>query len=324
MRTPQAIAGLLAACLACDPDDAASPAPAPPDAPAPTPPTAAPPASAASAPARDPLLPPPRDPPDAELLARYPSLAHYPNVPPDLAAGLRVRDAPTILRGLARAYAATRWAHIEDWERLAHIRLADPSGYVRTDRGAPVPLSPGTYDLGCFGGFLEAVRLLWLPRVELADLIACDPPGSFETCADGAQAGRAALLQIGARLAPADLPRGLSLLDLRVDDATSDLAAALDPDALHLCSVSHRARARDGARMYHHMLVLDPTRDRLGRAAVFDTTGAAGVALRPMAPERLHTYVRRLLALNDTFRYDPASAMLTCLAVRRPALRSSP
>lgn len=301
---------LLAACLACGPADVPPPAPLAPSVPAA-------PRLAPSVP--EPLgLPPPRDPPDAALLAAYPSLAHYPNVPPQLAAGLRARDPGTILRGLARAFAAVRWAHIDDWERLAHIRLAAPAGYVRTEAGAPVELSPGTYDLGCLGGFLEGVRLLWLPRVELAELIACDPPDRFESCDDGAHAGRAALLQIGARLAADDLPRGLDLVELRVGPDTTDLAAALDPAALHLCSVSHRARARDGARMYHHMLILDPARDRLGRVSVFDTTGVAGVAVRAMAPKRLHTYVRRLLALNDVFRYDPDSARLTCLAVRRP------
>lgn len=301
---------LLAACLGCGPAGAPTPEP---DAP----PVPAAPASAPAVPIPA-GLPPPRDPPAPDLLAAYPSLAHYPNVPPQLAAGLRARDPEPILRGLARAFAAVRWAHIEDWERLAHIRLAAPAGYVRTEAGRPVPLSPGTYDLGCLGGFLEGVRLLWLPTVELDELLACDPPGLFESCADGAHAGRAALLKIGARLAPDDLPRGLELREQRAGADVPDLAAALDPAALHLCSVSHRARGRGGARMYHHMMILDPARDHLGRVAIFDTTGVAGVAVRRMTAARLHTYVRRLLALHDVFRYDPDSAQLTCLAVRRP------
>ncbi|PCC66997.1 hypothetical protein NAEX_09596 [Nannocystis exedens] len=37
-----------------------------------------------------------------------------------------------------------------------------------------------------------------------------------------------------------------------------------------------------------------------------------------MRPERLHSYARRLLALHDTFRYDPDSAQLSCLPVRPP------
>lgn len=256
---------------------------------------------------------------DEDLVARWPSLAHYPTIPPDLARGLRTRDAAAIFRGLEQAFAAVRWRAIEHWERLAHIRIAEPVGFCRSEAGAPKQLSPGTSDLGCFGGFLEAVRLLYLPRVELAELIACDPPGGFESCADGAHAGRAALLQIGARLPPEALPRGLELLDLRTgpDDADA-LLPALAPTLLHLCTVSHRARARDGERMYHHMMIVDPTRDRLGRVRVFDTTGANGVAYRPMRPARLHKYVHRLLALNDAYRYDAASAMLTCLAVRRP------
>jgi hypothetical protein len=261
----------------------------------------------------------PEDSRDADLVARWPSLAHYPTIPPDLAHGLRARDAAAVFRGLEQAFAAVRWQAIEHWERLAHIRIAAPSGFCRTEAGAPQQLSPGTFDLGCFGGFLEAVRLLYLPRVELAELIACDPPGGFESCADGAHAGRAALLQIGARLPPEALPRGLELLDQRiVPDDPDALLPALAATSLHLCSVSHRARARDGERMYHHMMIVDPTRDRLGRVRVFDTTGANGVAYRPMRPARLHKYVHRLLALNDVYRYDPASAILTCLAVRRP------
>lgn len=304
------LAGLL---LACDPAPPPVPRPAPVASPTPEPPAPQPEG-----------LPPPRDPPDEALRAQYPSLVHYPEVPPPLAAGLRARDVDAILFGLTRAFAASRWAHIDAWERLAHIRIAEPAGYVRTEAGAPVKLSPGTYDLGCFGGFLEGVRLLYLPRVELAELIACDPVTAFDTCEGGAHAGLAALLQLGARLPPDRLPRGLDLQELRPGDEHPDLAAALDPDALHLCTVSHRARARGGARMYHHMMILDPRRDHLGRVAVFDTTGAAGVAVRRMGPERLTTYVRRLLALSDVFRYDPASARLSCLAVRRPAPPAAP
>ncbi|HEY8377159.1 MAG TPA: hypothetical protein VIK91_11750 [Nannocystis sp.] len=36
-------------------------------------------------------------------------------------------------------------------------------------------------------------------------------------------------------------------------------------------------------------------------------------------PARLHDYIRRLLAHNHVFRYDPASARLTCLPVLRPS-----
>ncbi|MFZ6183567.1 hypothetical protein [Nannocystis pusilla] len=257
---------------------------------------------------------------DLDLLARWPSLAHYPRVPQVLAAGLRAREPAAIFRGLELAFEPDRWAEIDAWERLGHIRLDEPAGFCRTDAGRPVQLSPGTYDLGCLGGFLEGVRLLWLPRLELADLVPCDPPGGFESCQDGAHAGRAALLQIAARL-PADaLPRGLELLDLRLAELDPDaLIAALVPDALHLCSVSHRARARGGERMYHHMMIVDPARDRLGRVRLFDTTGAAGVAWRSMRPERLHAYARRLLARHETFRYDPETARLDCLPVRPPA-----
>ena len=257
---------------------------------------------------------------DADLLQRYPSLVHYPRVPQALAAALRARDPAAIFRGIELAFEPDRWAEIDAWERLGHIRLSEPSGFCRTETGAPVRLSPGTYDLGCLGGFLEGVRLLWLPHLELADLVPCDPPGGFESCQDGAHAGRAALLQIAARLPAEALPRGLDLLDLRLAELDPGaLVAALVPDVLNLCSVSHRSRARAGERMYHHMMIVDPARDRIGRVRVFDTTGAAGVALRPMRPGRLHSYARRLLALHDTFHYDPDSAWLTCLPVRPPA-----
>lgn len=288
---------LLIAALACSP-------PTPPDpreAPRPTP-------------GQEPAPPAP----PAALLVAYPSLAHYPSVPAELVAALRAREARPIFRGLVRAFAATRWANADTWERLAHIRIAAPSGFCSTDAGAPVPLPPGTFDLGCFGGFLEAVRLLYLPTIELDALILCDPPHGFESCDEGAHAGRAALLQIGARLAAEQLPRGLTLVDVPADAAHPDLTAALTDDALNLCTVSHAARARDGLRMYHHMLILDPPDARGEPVRLFDTTGSRGVAFRTMRPDRLHTYVRRLLALNKRYRYDPESARLTCLAVRRP------
>ncbi|WAS98259.1 hypothetical protein [Nannocystis punicea] len=309
MRGPRGFTAGLALALACGIES--SPETAPVDDPTPAP---------ASVPPRPTVRLEPVDARDADLLARWPSLTHYPRVPPALAAGLRAHDPAAIFRGLELAFEPDRWAEIDAWERLGHIRLADPAGFCRTDAGQPVRLSPGTYDLGCLGGFLEGVRLLWLPRLELADLVPCDPPGGFESCQDGAHAGRAALLQIAARLPEADLPRGLDLLDLRLGELDPEAAlAALVPGALHLCSVSHRAGARGGERMYHHMMIVDPTRDRLGRVHVFDTTGAAGVAWRAMRPTRLHRYARRLLARHDAFRYDPESARLTCLAVRPPA-----
>ncbi|WP_143141589.1 hypothetical protein [Nannocystis exedens] len=308
MRGPRVLTAGLAAALACgEPAPAAFPEPEPPD----PPPSPAPPRPAVHL--------EPVDARDADLLERWPSLAHYPRVPPALASGLRARDPAAIFRGLELAFEPDRWAEVDAWERLGHIRLAEPAGFCRTDAGRPVRLSSGTYDLGCLGGFLEGVRLLWLPRLELADLVPCEPPGGFESCRDGAQAGRAALLQIAARLPEGVLPRGLEVLDLRLAELGPEaLIAALVPDVLHLCSVSHRARARGGERMYHHMMIVDPARDRLGRVHVFDTTGAAGVAWRAMRPERLHSYARRLLALHDTFRYDPDSAQLSCLPVRPP------
>lgn len=307
----RALSGSLAACLACSAEPVAPALDQARDLPAERDPVRDDPPTARE---RVPL-----DVRDADLLARYPSLAHYPRVPPALASALRSREPLAVFRGLELAFEPDRWAQIDDWQRLAHIRIAEPAGFCRTDAGAPIPLSSGTYDLGCLGGFLEGVRMLWLPRLELADLVACEPPGGFESCQDGAHAGRAALLQIAARLPPRALPRGLELLDLRLAELGPDaLVAALVPDALHLCSVSHRARGRGGERMYHHMMILDPARDRLGRVRVFDTTGAAGVALRPMRPERLHSYARRLLALHDEYRYDPDSAQIACLAVRPP------
>ncbi|WP_143825757.1 YdcF family protein [Nannocystis exedens] len=248
MRGPRVLTAGLAAALACgEPAPAAFPEPEPPD----PPPSPAPPRPAVHL--------EPVDARDADLLERWPSLAHYPRVPPALASGLRARDPAAIFRGLELAFEPDRWAEVDAWERLGHIRLAEPAGFCRTDAGRPVRLSSGTYDLGCLGGFLEGVRLLWLPRLELADLVPCEPPGGFESCRDGAQAGRAALLQIAARLPEGVLPRGLEVLDLRLAELGPEaLIAALVPDVLHLCSVSHRARARGGERMYHHMMIVDP------------------------------------------------------------------
>lgn len=263
---------------------------------------------------------------DDEWLARYPSLAYYPARSPELLAGLRTGAAREILRGLATSWAGAGFAGTEEWERLAHIRLAAPSGFARTQAGEAVPLPSGRSDLGCLGGFLEGVRMLWLPTLELAELTACEPPGGFETCDAGAHAGRAALLQIAGRLPPEALPGGVTLAELRVGRGSPEtLLAALGPEPLHLCTVSHRSRARDGARMFHHMMIVDAALDRLGRLRVFDTTGRAGVAYRAMSRERLQRYVRDLLARSDAFRYDPDSAQLTCLAVARPErLRPDP
>jgi len=254
-----------------------------------------------------------------DLAAAFPSLAHYPAATASLREALARRDSSGVLRGIADTFAARRWAHTPAWDRLAYIRLAEPGGFVVDRAGATTQLAPGRPDLGCSGALLEAVRLLWLPRVELAELAECDPEGGID-CEGDADFGHSLLRHLGRKLGPQWLADGGEPRRVRLQPRAIDRSLK-QQDQLQLCAVSHRARKMQGRRYFHHMVVLDPARDRRGRAHLFDTTGKRGVAYRPVRSAQLTQYLRSTLARgNKSFAYAPGSARLHCLAVGRPDL----
>lgn len=255
--------------------------------------------------------------PEQSLATRFPSLAHYPAPTAGLREALARRDSSEVLRGIADTFAATRWTESATWDRLAYIHLGEPGGFVVNRDAAPTPLGAGRHDLGCSGALLEALRLLWLPTVELAELSACDAAGGVD-CTGDAHFGHSLLRHIGRKLEPRWLaagaePRPLSLQPRAIDRGLQD------DDELQLCTVSHRARKKSGRRYYHHMVMIDPARDGRGRVHLFDTTGRRGVAYRPVRPAQLTRYLRTTLARgNKRFAYARATARLHCLAVIRP------
>jgi hypothetical protein len=119
----------------------------------------------------------------SQTAATYPSLEHYPSVAPALTAALARRHGPSILAGLDESLRPYRWPDAVSWENTGFIRLAgegtraegEPLGFVRRV-GGNVLAQDGTHDLGCAGGFLEGMRLLWLPDLTIEDLGDCDAP----------------------------------------------------------------------------------------------------------------------------------------------------
>lgn len=252
----------------------------------------------------------------------FPSLVHYPEIAVGLRDALAVRDASGVLRGLADTFAATRWTDTAAWERLAYIRIGEPGGFVVNRAGEPSSLGPGRYDLGCSGALLEVLRLLWLPRIELADLAACDPSLGVD-CEDRADFGHSMLRHVARELAVSSLAADAA--PRRIPLRTQALERSLkQPDRLQLCTVSHRASKMKGRRYFHHMIVLDPARDTRGRVHLFDTTGRRGVAYRPIRTGSLVQYLRNTLARGRRFAYVPASVQLHCLAVPLGASTDGP
>ncbi|MBA3549428.1 MAG: hypothetical protein H0T76_23380 [Nannocystis sp.] len=253
---------------------------------------------------------------------RFPSLNHYPTLTPGLSEAIARRDSSGVLRGLADTFAATRWADSAVWERLAYIRIGEPGGVMVNRGGEATRLAADRFDLGCSGALLEALRLLWLPQVELAELAACDPEGGID-CAGDADFGHSMLRHISRKLVSRKLPTpwlaaGTELRRVRLQPRSIDRSLE-QADQLQLCTVSHRARKMKGRRYYHHMVVLDPVRDKHARVHLFDTTGRRGVAYRPMRTSALARYLKITLARgNKTFAYVRGTAMLHCLGVTRP------
>lgn len=252
-----------------------------------------------------------------DLAGAFPSVAHYPPLTDSLRAALVRRDSSGVLRGLAETFAPARWADVSRWDRLAYIHLGAPGGYVVNRAGEPTALGPGRRDLGCSGALLEALRLLWLPRVELSELAACDPSGGVD-CEGGAHFGRSMLRHIGSKLDAKWLAAGTGERRVPLQPRALRLRVG-GQDELMLCAVSHKARKMKGRRYYHHMIVLDATNDARGRIHLFDTAGRSGVAYRPLRPAALVQYLRTTLARgNKKFSYAPRSAQLHCLGVHRP------
>ncbi|MCR9164627.1 MAG: hypothetical protein NXI35_28355 [bacterium] len=253
------------------------------------------------------------------VASKYPSLAFYPELHSSMLPALERKDAPAILGALAQTFRPVRPAYAL-WERTGHVRLDGPTkGFVREVDGTLEHQPPGRYDLSCAGGFLEAVRLLLLPTVELDELGRCDPnvlatvEGAPEECGHDGDFGWLALVNIAARLSPERLPNGRTVRStpiLRRDDVRADVA----PGNARLCTVSHASRVHGGKRFHHHMmLMLEP--DERGEIPLFDITGSRGVYLRPRPHNLIAKYAKHLLADNDAFGYQPRSTLLTCLDV---------
>jgi hypothetical protein len=254
--------------------------------------------------------------------ATYPSLEHYPAIAPTLVAALEREHGASILAGLDESLRPYRWPDAVSWESTGFIRLEGdgPLGFVRRV-GGNVLAQDGTHDLGCAGGFLEGMRLLWLPTLTIEDLGDCEAPvragvtGAAFDCEDASAWGLVAIANLAARLPEHALPNGRAITVRSPIDASA-AAELYTPGVLHLCTVSHVSRRRRG-RWHHHMMAItadeEPTILR-----TFDTTGVGAVAWRQMRIERLPWYVDDALATNPDFRYQRGSTELHCLATTMP------
>ena len=253
------------------------------------------------------------------------SWAFYPAVDPMLREALADGErADALLDALVRTLAPYRWNGAEAWDNLGFIRTTDdaPRGFVTRVDGALEMQPPGSYSLGCAGGFLEGLRVTLTPALEMEDLRRCDEgtlatlgalaPATCEPEAFGlhaiANAARAA--EAAGVLAEPPVPLRIEPHDPK---ALGPLAL---PGALQLCTVSHEPTVGPRTRLYHHMMIV--MRAMGPRALMlFDTTGFRGVAMRRVDPPVLSRYVTQALARNDEHRYDPASARLDCITVKR-------
>lgn len=256
------------------------------------------------------------DPPSA-LLDRFPSLAFYPAITTTLRTALDGHAAPTaILTALADALAPYRWPSSEDWDRAGFIDLDAPvPGFVTRIATGSVSQPTDRHDLGCAGGFLEGVRAIVAPRIDVADLEHCDADtfavtGAPTRCDLDHDFGLLAITNIAASLEVSRLPKGRTITTWKTTPrAHTELAR---DGAVHLCTVSHEAQSRDDARFHHHMIIALGDADGL---SVFDTTGVRGVAIQRMDARRFVRYFTSLLAVNREYRYASSSAQLSCLEV---------
>ncbi|MBK6920896.1 MAG: hypothetical protein IPH07_26105 [Deltaproteobacteria bacterium] len=250
---------------------------------------------------------------------------HYPELPPSLTAAVRGHArADVVLRELADALAPHRWAAVEDWDNTGFVRTAadGPRGFVVRRDGRPLAQDPGEYQLGCAGGFLEGVRAILVPSLEMDDLAHCDAAALASlgaaapaTCAaenfglHAIAAVAAAVERNDAAIAP---PEFVHLEPRDVDD----LAPLLRPGVVHVCTASHASGVELGTRYHHHMMILLRTPGRRA-LQMFDTTGFRGVALRELSTRALLTYLGSALSTNAHHHYDPDSTELDCFAITR-------
>ncbi len=258
--------------------------------------------------------------PTIDVLARWPALAFHPGVTRRLHDALaNAAPARERLLALAQSLAPFRWESATSWDNTGFVATdGDALGFVTRRGGEVVAQAPGSFDLGCAGGFLEGVRLTLLPTLAMHELAACDAQlstrvsGAPDRC-EPRDFGLRAIANVADRLDATRLPDGPRIVELGPDDALR-LAQLRAPGAAHLCAVSHTALAHGGQRFYHHMMIVLGTED--GETYdVFDTTGSRGVAVQRMRQSRFVTYVGGLLAANRDYRYAAASTRLGCVRV---------
>lgn len=288
-----------------------------------------------ASPGPDPAADPPAHPrPDDEEPAGQPttirpepsSWAHYPAIDPVLrAAWAEDARADVVLAALADTLAPYRWASVDDWDNTGFVGAGtdELEGFVTRANGALAPQPDGAAQLGCAGGFLEGVRATLVPELGMTLLRACDDAtlgqlGALapDTCrsSDFGLHAIANVARAAARAGAATVANEPLHIDPSGDPHAFD--PLLAPGPLHLCTVSHVSTTRPGTRLYHHMMILQ--RAPAKRAfLLFDTTGYRGVSQRRVDARGLVRYTTSALATNETFRYDPASTHVDCLALTR-------
>ncbi|MBX7081806.1 MAG: hypothetical protein K1X88_21560 [Nannocystaceae bacterium] len=253
------------------------------------------------------------------------SWSFYPEITAPLrGAYARGARADLVLGALAKTLAPYRWASLEDWDNTGFVRieLDGPRGFVRSDAGTIVLQEPDEHQLGCAGGYLEGVRAILAPTLTMSALRHCDAD-VLAALGEPAPA-RCAPEDFGlhaivatARAAEATGATASPPVRLHVVPETIEAIAPLQqPGPVHVCTVSHRSRAKGDVRYYHHMMiVIAPPGDR--GLQVFDTTGFGGVQLRVMPRSTFRGYLVSALARNRSHEYDQDSAELDCFAINR-------
>jgi hypothetical protein len=236
--------------------------------------------------------------------------------------------ADLVLAALADTLAPFRWPTADDWDNTGFVST-EPDGaqgfLTRAGAGAGagwVPQVPGEFQLGCAGGYLEGVRAILVPDLQMSALRHCDAD-TLAALGEHAPAACApegfGLHAIAATAAAAEARGATSMPPERihlVPDGPESLAPLSRMGPVHVCTVSHRSRVDTGVRYHHHMMIVMRT-GRPRALQVFDTTGHRGVNLREMTPRLLHGYLRSALASNRKHQYDPASTELDCFAITR-------
>ena len=237
---------------------------------------------------------------------RWPSTRHYPDLAPALLPALETGDGIAILVGLEESFATTKWSSLRDWDRFGAVELE--RGFISADDGE----RQDGFSLGCMGGMVEAARLLAAPHLAIEQLLApldqCPFGDSQEPCFNEAHTG----LHVLAHLRADQLPTWQ--LNLVEHQDTNSLRTHFElSDDPYFVSASHVSR-RDGARRFHHMLVVfvDEAATVQG-PVVFDVTGLGGVSARRMSWRRLARYLGGALADSRDFRYAEHSTTLAVL-----------